>query len=468
MFEKVIQYFKEICSIPHGSGNTEKLCDFCEGFAVSHNLSYKRDSAGNIVIFKDGTKGYEKSPSVILQGHLDMVCVKEEDCDIKFLTDGLRLKEDGDYIFADGTSLGGDAGIAIAYALAVLDSTAISHPPLEVVFTTDEETGMEGAKALDLSSLSSEMLINIDSENEGTILVSCAGGIRADVRFDGNLINENQKALSVFLSGLTGGHSGTEIHKNRLNAICELAKLLSVSGNFSLSSFSGGSADNAIPSFAKATVIPENEELFLKELSRNYETLKEKALHTDPLISLEFTECEASSFFAPSVSKKIAEAAATVFNGVIAFSENIDGLVETSLNLGTAKTENGSVSFCHALRSSVTEEKEKLCEKLKKHYEAFGFSCNFHSDYPAWEYKENSRLQSVFKESYKDLTGNDLKISAIHAGLECGLFTSKRPDLDCISFGPNMKDIHSVKEKLSISSSKRTFELLIKVLERLT
>lgn len=468
MFEKVLSYFREIASIPHGSGNTDMLCDYCVNFALSHNLRYIKDLSGNIVIFKNGTHGYETSPEVILQGHLDMVCVKEESSSIDFLKQGLKLCEDEEYIWADGTSLGGDDSIAIAYALAILDSDNIAHPPLEVIFTTDEETGMFGAEGLDMTPLKSKMLINIDSEEEGTLLVSCAGGVRCDGKIPVKSVNENKKGLKLTLSGLKGGHSGTEIHKAHLNAIITLCSLLLDVKHFSLSSIKGGSADNAIPTFCEATLFTEDKDTFIKCVTEKFNEIKECHKNSEPDMTLSITDEDISNIISEKDSRKIVKAVSGVPNGVIAFSENIEGLVETSLNLGLISREEDNILVGHALRSSVSASKEKLKESLSKHYEASNADLDFHSDYPGWEYKENSVLQKVFKICHKELFGKELNVSAIHAGLECGIFLKKAPYLDCVSFGPDIFDIHSTNEKLSKASAKRSFELLVSVLRCLS
>ena len=466
MFDKVLSYFYDIASIPHGSGNTSKLLQYCVRFAEERKLRYVTDPTGNIVIFKNGTEGYETSPSVIIQGHLDMVCVKEEGCDINFLTDGLNIKREGDFIFAEGTSLGGDDGIAIAYALAVLDSDNISHPPLEVVFTTDEETGMFGAEGLDMSLLKSKMLINIDSEDEGTLLVSCAGGVRCDGKFTVKEDERNEDGLKITLTGLKGGHSGTEIHKGHLNGIISLCKLLK-GEKFCLSDIKGGSADNAVPAFCEVLALAKNEADFAKNLKEKFALFKEEHKNIEPDMELRIENAHIESVISKEDTENIITTLSDLPDGVIAYSENIEGLVETSLNLGVISKSKGIITTGHSLRSSVGEEKEKLKAALSDHYEKQGAKYAFHSDYPAWEYKENSHLQEVFRKCYKEKAGKDLKISAIHAGLECGLFTEKAPWLDCVSFGPDMEAIHSTKERLSVSSSERTFYLLLSVLKEL-
>lgn len=466
MIEKVFEIFKEICSIPHGSGNTKGLCDYCVNFANTHSLRYYRDTFGNVVIFKDATEGFERVPAVILQGHLDMVCVKTDESEIDFEKDGLKLIETDDFIFADGTSLGGDDGIAIAFCLAILESDSIAHPPLEVVFTVDEETGMYGAEALDTSVLSGKMMINIDSEEEGTLLVSCAGGVRADAEFETETDENLQDALKITLKGLTGGHSGTEIDKGRLNAITALAKLIK-EDDVRLVSTHGGSADNAIAAFCSATITSENLEKTKNNIESAFERLRRDCSDTDKNIEISFEKTKAQYPLTKTVSKSVLSSLCEVPDGVISFSENVEGLVQTSLNLGIIRTDKNKTQITHALRSSVSAEKEELSKRIAAHYKKFGAKVKFHSDYPAWEFKENSILQKVITQTYKEIYGKQMNVSAIHAGLECGIFAGKIKDLDCVSLGPDIFDIHSVSEKLSKKSAERVFGLLVKVLSKL-
>lgn len=466
MFEKALEYFREICSIPHGSGNTKLLSEYCCRFAEEHALRYYTDESGNVVIYKNASAGYEDSPAVILQGHLDMVCVKTKESKINFETDGLELFETEEFIEAVGTSLGGDDGIAVAFALAILESKTIAHPPLEVVFTTDEETGMYGAEALDAGVLSGKMMINIDSEEEGTLLVSCAGGVRADAEFNLQFEENKNDKINVTLSGLAGGHSGTEIDKGRLNAVIALAKMLEKE-DISLVSIDGGSADNAIAVFCNAVIATQNAEITKRNLANSFEKLKEKLSPEDSGITITFEDTEGTSALRKDISDAVIFAIANVPNGVISMSENVDGLVQTSLNLGIIKTDESKIEITHALRSSASGEKEELAHRLEAHYKSYGANVNFHSDYPAWEFKENSVLQKVFAETYEEQYGRQMNITAIHAGLECGLFCGKIDGLDCVSMGPDIFDIHTTDEKLSKKSAQRVLDLLVKVLAKL-
>ena len=460
-----IDYFKEMCLIPHGSGNTKAMSDYFENFAKAHSLKVIREDCGNIIIFKDATEGYENSAPVILQGHLDMVCVSDGKTDINFETDGLTVCEDDDFIFAKGTSLGGDDGIAGAYALEILARDDIQHPALEVVLTIDEETGMDGANALDVSVLKSRMLINLDSEDEGTLLTSCAGGIRADTEIPfstGKAVNETVK---VTVTALAGGHSGTEINKGRQHAAVLLASLLKDADVQSFAAFNAGNADNAIPFFASCVI--EKDENKLELLKKLFDEKKKDFCPEDKNGVILFESSDEKELLSKKDAQSVLSYITSVKNGVVSMSENVPGLVQTSLNLGVVKTEGGKVTLSHAIRSSVNAERAKLEKDVEKTAESLGGKTAFHSGYPAWEFFENSVLQKVFCAAYKEMFNREMTVSAIHAGLECGILSGKIKGLDCVSLGPDIFDIHSADEKLSKKSAQRTFELLLSVLKKL-
>ena len=466
MFGKVLEYFRLICSLPHGSDNTSLISDMLCDFAASRHLRYIKDSLGNVIIFKNGTDGYETSPAVILQGHIDMVCVKDEGIEIDFKKDGLSLSEDEDYIWANGTSLGGDDGIAVAYMLAILDSDSVPHPPLECVFTVDEETGMYGAEALDLSVLSGKMLINLDSEDEGTMLVSCAGGIRLDALFGFDKAESEKPAIKISLSGLTGGHSGTEIDKNRPNAVFALLKALKSLDGICLCEISGGSADNAIPTDCQAVIAADNPAEATEKIKQYFEFFKEQ-YPDEKAATVTVEEAVAKASFIEKDTKAFLSCMGEVPDGVVSMSADIKNLVQTSLNLGVIRTDESGIAIGHALRSSVRAEKEALQEKVASVYQKHGANVTLHGDYPEWEFRKDSRLQKVIAAEYKKQSGNEMTVTAIHAGLECGLFCKKRPGLDCVSLGPDIFDIHTSLEKLSKKSAERVFTLLLSVLEEL-
>lgn len=470
--EKVFRFFNDISMIPRGSGNTDKISEFCCEFAKSIGLEYIRDRANNVMIFKNGSVGRENEDPVILQGHLDMVCEKSAGCEIDFLNDPLDLKIKGDYVYAEGTTLGGDDGIAVAFCLAILDSEDISHPPLEVVFTTDEEAGMEGAQAIDVSCLRSKKMINIDSEAEGTLWVSCAGGGRADIRYEFAPVAVSGTVCEIVLSGLHGGHSGTEIDKGYANANKLMGRVLNeISGSvdYCLVSINGGTMDNAITRECRAKIVISSEsEALFKIINRLNTSLRKEFRETDPELNLKVCGGSAEKYsLNKAETKNIVEMLCEFPNGVISMSENIDGLVETSLNLGAVKTSDRCVSFTFLLRSSNNSKRKELTENIIAIAEKYGAKTRVHSEYPAWEYKENSVLQSVFAETYKDVFGKEMVVTAIHAGLECGLFCGKINGLDCVSFGPDILDIHTPQEKLSISSCARMWEYLLEVLKRI-
>lgn len=471
--KQVFQYFEELSNIPHGSGNTKEISDYCVAFAKERGLSYCQDEYNNVIIFKDGTAGYEASDPVIIQGHLDMVCEKEADADIDFTKDGLKLYVDGDFLKAKGTTLGGDDGIAIAYALAVLDSSDISHPPIEAVFTVDEETGMLGANSIDVSMLKGRRLLNIDSDEEGVFLTGCAGGLRMDCSIPVSYTQTEGICIQWKLTGLAGGHSGAEIHKERANAIItagRILKSLQDKAGISLAKLTGGLMDNAIPREVTASIViePGKEDILKEELTFLEHTLKKEYHISDPGLSLTFTPGEAGTYSVLNDGSfvKTLMFLRSIPYGVQHMSLDVPGLVETSLNPGILLLTTEALEVHVSIRSSVTSRKEETADRLEFLTEFLGGTALRSGDYPAWEYKADSRLRELMAECYRDLFGQEPKIQAIHAGLECGLLSGKLPGLDCISFGPNNFDIHTPQERLSISSTERVWNLILEFLRR--
>lgn len=484
---KVFEYFEAICGIPHGSGNIEKISDYLVAFAKERNLLVIQDEVKNVIIIKEATPGYENEPVMVLQGHMDMVAVKKPDCDIDMKKDGLRLAVDGDYVYAKDTSLGGDDGIAVAYALALLDSDTIKHPRLEVIITVDEEVGMDGAMAIDLSMLKGNRLLNLDSEDEGIFLTSCAGGARAACRLPLSMHESKGILAEITINGLQGGHSGVEIHHERGNSNCLMSRVLwSLQEKMpvQLVSVDGGLADNAIPRETKAVVlIPEGSDLCAELLKNPTEpTVLENTLEDlmmdiadelatkDPGFAMSWKRNnEITEALAVSVEDT---AKATAFlvampNGVQAMSADVKGLVETSLNMGMLKLykDEAALEAVFAVRSSVESAKAALLDKLAAIAKLAGGTCNVVGNYPGWVYRVDSPLRDKMIAIFKEMYGREPKVEAIHAGLECGILGSKIKDLDCVSIGPDMKDIHTTEERLSISSTKRVWEYLVKVLE---
>lgn len=472
--KKVYKYFEEICGIPHGSYNTKQISDYLVEFAKNKNIRYIQDEANNVIMFKDGTRGYENSDTVMIQGHMDMVCEKDKGCDIDFEKEGLRLRCDGKAITADGTTLGGDDGIAVAYALAILDSDDIEHPPLEVVITVDEEVGMLGAAALDATVLKSKMMLNIDSEEEGVLLVSCAGGMTSECKIPVAYTEDMQDmtGYEITVTGLQGGHSGVEIDKNRANSnkvMGRILYMLSQEENICISSVNGGLKDNAIPRETKAVVAFKessvtNIENKIKELNS---TLKNEYLFSDGDITLNIVKTQVDKVMTREVSNNIITALYCYPNGIMRMSSDIDGLVQSSLNLGVLSTTDNEVLFRFSVRSSVESEKRDIGYQLKCLTESLGGNYSENGSYPAWEYKQDSRLRDVMKQTYKDMFDDMPEIQAIHAGLECGLFAGKLPGLDCISYGPRIDDIHTPAETLYVDSVERMWKYTLEVLKKL-
>lgn len=469
--QKVFFYFEEITKIPHGSGNVERISDYLVEFARERNLFCIQDEVKNVIIVKEATEGYEEEPAVIMQGHMDMVAVKKPDCDIDMKTQGLRVAVDGDNIYAEGTSLGGDDGIAVAYALAILDSDYLQHPRLEVVITVDEEVGMDGARAIDLSMLRGKRLLNLDSEEEGIFLTSCAGGAR--VRCSVPVKREACEGVTyeVTVGGLLGGHSGAEIHKERGNSnslfgrlLWNLAQVVPVR----LVSVNGGLADNAIPRETKAIVTIEEKycSTFEALVGGTASEIKEELATKDPDFYLEIKECSAGSMEAVTVedTEKVAMFLTTLPNGVQGMSADMPGLVETSLNMGILECDEAGIHAEFAVRSSVESAKHALIAKVKAVTLLAGGGMSMSGDYPGWKYRVHSPLREKMLALYEKMYGEKPRVEAIHAGLECGILGSKIEDLDCVSFGPNMRDIHTTEETLSIASTARVWEYLVALL----
>lgn len=472
--KKVFEYFEMISSVPHGSNNTTQISNLCCKFAKQRGLKHYCDELGNVIIYKEASCGYEAHDTVIIQGHMDMVAVKTPDCGIDLENEGLKLKTDGKYIWAEGTSLGADDGIAVAMAMAVLDSDSIEHPPVEVVFTINEETGMDGAQFLDASFLHGKTMLNIDSEAEGVITCGCAGGMHALAEYTLDAQKTERFCVELQIDGLAGGHSGNEIHKNRANSNILMLKLLAdINGLavFRLVSIDGGEKDNAIANSTRAVIaISESDfETVLSVVNGFFKRSLEQYKTTDPELSIRVNELGNRCVFASDeeMTDKIISALSVVPNGVQTMSGDIEGLVESSLNLGVIKTRNNTVSLSFCLRSSAAAEMLNIRNKLLKIVKMSDGKLHFDGEYPAWEYKKNSALRDKAVMVYERLYGAKPELCVIHAGLECGLFADKIEGLDCISFGPNIPDIHTTSEKLDIASTQRVWEFLIELLRRL-
>lgn len=471
---KVFDYFEEISRIPRGSGNNKGISDYLVEFAKKHGLEYKQDACENVIIWKKASEGMEDKPGIILQGHMDMVCEMEKDVCHDFSTESLDLQMEGDFIFAKGTTLGGDDGIALAYGLAILADDSLVHPPLEMVFTTDEETGMDGAIGLDTSVLKGKYMINIDSEEEGTLLTGCAGGMSVSGVFIGEKKEKIGDVLSLNISGLKGGHSGTEIEKNRENATLLAARMLNSLKvkkiPFSLISIEGGQKDNVIPRETTVEIMVEDKNEVSAQVDEISNLIKQEIQLQEPGVQVEmqWKEKEKAVVYSEEFTKKILFFFNHVPNGVQKMSSAINGLVESSLNLGICHTKEEKIFVSFSLRSSVQSYKEYMCEQLKELIELLGGRFYKKSEYPAWEYRVDSRLREMMKKVYIQQYGKEPKIEAIHAGLECGILSGKKPELDIVSIGPDILDIHTPKERLSISSAQRVYRYLLEVLKNIS
>lgn len=470
---RVFTFFEEITQIPHGSGHIEAISNYLADFARARGLEYIQDKVGNVIIIKGATPGYEQEPAVILQGHMDMVAVHKPELDIDMTREPLKVAIEGDRIYAEGTSLGGDDGIAVAYGLALLDDDTLQHPRLEVVITVDEEVGMDGARAIDLSMLQGHRLLNLDSEEEGIFLASCAGGARINCVLD---LEEKRQPMTgvqyeLTLGGLQGGHSGAEIHKERGNSNMLMARLLyNLSGSvkMGLCSCQGGLADNAIPRVTTAHILVEEaDESRLQQLVQEYGAVLRQELATkDPGVTVS-AAAQGTLRAECLTGNALRQAMCYLYSlpwGVQATSADIPGLVETSLNPGILTIDSGTLVVEFSVRSCIESSKQALLDKVQALTCLAGGRCEVTGDYPGWAYRVDSPLRNKMVALYEKLYGEKPRVEAIHAGLECGILAAKLEDLDCISLGPNMYDIHTTEETLSISSTQRVWEYLVQLL----
>ena len=470
--KEVFHFFEEISKIPRPSYKEGQISDYLVNFAKERNLEVYQDEIKNVVIIKEATRGYENVEPIIIQGHMDMVCEKEPGYEIDFEKEGLTLQVNGDYLSAKGTTLGGDDGIAVAYALAILDSHTIAHPRLEVIITVCEEVGMDGATALELPMITGKRMLNLDSEQEGGMLVSCAGGCTTVCKLPVSFTSEHGQIVTVRIGGLLGGHSGDEIDKQRGNSNQLMGRFfmrLQEKTEFRIAELGGGAKDNAIPreTHAKLIIREEKTEVFLQEIEQYQAILTKEYQSSDPGAKIEGevlkeNEVDAMSF---EDTKKTIFLLVHLPGGIQRMSMDIEGLVETSLNMGILCIKDSAVCMTYSVRSSVQSQKEFLVAKLKSMTEFVGGSISVHGEYPAWEYKKNSPFREQAIAIYEKMYGQKPTVEAIHAGLECGILAGKIKELDCISIGPNMDDIHTTEERLSISSAKRVWEYVLEILK---
>ena len=465
----VFKYFEEISQIPRGSGNEKEISNFLYKFAKDLGLEVIQDEHLNILIRKPATEGYENCPGVILQGHMDMVCEKNKDADHDFEKDPIDLRIIDDMIYANGTTLGADNGIAVAMGLAVLASNDLAHPSLEVLITSNEEAGMTGANGLDGGILKGKYIINLDSEEEGYLLVSCAGGNRAYVTLPLTYksVDENKQALLVEVKGLLGGHSGMDIVKQRANSNVVMGRILNLLDvDYDLVEVNGGSKNNAIPRECEAKVVVDKNQVdaLKSSVSKIEEILKHEFSTTDPGLKVIVEETTADKALTDDCKSKALLLLNLIPNGIQTQSMDIEGLVESSTNLGVVKTSEDKMSFESAVRSSVATLRENINNKTKLLADSVGANFENTDGYPAWEYVKDSKLEHICVDVYEKLTGKKPIITAIHAGLECGLLLDKMNGAEAISMGPDMFEVHTPNEHLSIPSVKNVYEFLLEVL----
>ncbi len=474
--QEVFFYFNQISSIPHGSGNTENITKYCVNFAAEHGLQCYHDEMGNVIIYDEGTEGCGSDEPVILQAHLDMVCDKKEGCTKDMKAEGLTLCTDGSFVWAEGTTLGSDDGIAVAYILAILASDDLPHPPIEALFTVDEEIGMLGARSIDASKLRGKRLINLDSEIEGVLTVSCAGGVRAlcevPLDFTEDRLPE-AKAYRIYVSGLRGGHSGVDINRHRSSALKILGRLLEYIGRrivVSIADLKGGGKDNAIPNHAETVIYVDKRfaKLLESSVKEFYDILKKELVNLEPeiVIAVESAVSEGRATDESS-TKKLIFALMQVPDGIQTMSPDIPDMVQTSLNLGTAFIHNDVFTMSFLIRSNAASGKQTTIQKLNSFIDYIDGKIIFRSDYPAWEYKMVSPLRDIMIETYREIYADDPVVTSIHAGLECGILAGKIENLDMISFGPSLENVHTPDERMNVASVERTWRYLIKVLENL-
>ena len=467
----VFRFFEEMCAIPHGSANTKAVSDWLMAFARERGLEAYQDQLNNVIIIKEATAGYENAPAVILQGHMDMVCEKAPDCEKDMEKEGLDLAVDGDTVYARGTTLGGDDGIAVAMALALLDADDIPHPRLEAVFTVDEEIGMLGAVGMeDVSMLRGRRMLNLDSEVEGVFTVSCAGGNLTKCTLPVCRETFGAEFLTVTVGGLRGGHSGVEIDKGLGNACMLLGRVLTACGRktaLRLVSVSGGLKDNAIPREASAVVAAADAREIRAVCARLDAELKNEYRTTDPEVFVSVRDGGDGLPMDEDSTRRILAFLTCAPNGIQAMSADIPSLVQTSLNLGILTTGDETVDASFCVRSSVDSQKQMLVERLECLTETLGGSVGVFGDYSGWEYRSDSPLRELLVEVFTEQYGHAPKIEAIHAGVECGIFAGKLPGLDCVSMGPDLTEIHTCRERLHIASVQRLWAMVLETLKRM-
>lgn len=468
--KKVFNWFHELNQIPRCSGEEKNVSDFLVNFAKERDLEVYQDDIYNVIIKKQGTQGYENLDPIIIQGHMDMVCVKGKDSNHDFTKDPIEMIVEGDFLRANETTLGADDGIAVAFALAILDSDDLKHPPLEILITTNEETGMDGVHGLSNEHLQGKTLLNIDSEEEGIFLVSCAGGATKMTRFKVYKEDNKSDGLKIKISGLKGGHSGMEIIKQRANAIKLMGRILDNCRrkyDITLSKLSGGTKHNAITNISEASFVTKNSKELKKVIQDFTAELKEEFRVEDPGLTIDVQDIKLENSYTHELSENLIDYIIMCPDGVQYMSRDIDGLVQTSLNNAIIEEKDGVIEITTSVRSASSSSLREILNVLEIVAKRAGADTKELGNYPAWQYDENSKIRDKALEVYKKIFNKEAEVSAIHAGLECGLLKEILPDTDMLSFGPNLFDVHTEKEHLSISSAERVWKFLITLLENL-
>lgn len=470
-FDSVLKYFYEISAIPRPSYHEDKIADYLMNFAHTHGLEVLRDNAHNVLIRKRASDDKIGAPAVLLQGHTDMVCEKNGDCAHDFTTEGIKILQDGDFIYADGTTLGADNGYAVATMLAILADNSICHPTLECLFTSAEEVGLDGMRAVDPEWIHARLMINLDSCDEMSATAACAGGVRTNFDRDVTGVAYSGKAVRAFITGLCGGHSGEDIDRCRANALKIAARLycgLSELPGIHLISIKGGNKDNAIPRECEMLFAAAEPDRAVEAVERFADVIKDELCRDDEAFHIDTSVIDFSGDRLSTADEcAVINLLRIVPCGPLAMSADLPGLVETSSNTAVIAADASYAHLTVSSRSSVESKLDDVCGIMERCGAVCGFAVSHKSRYPGWKFRTDSAIQAIYKESSKDCFGNEGKIIGIHAGLECGLLSEKIPEMDMLSIGPNMYDIHTPKERLSLSSAARTCNLVLDMLKRI-
>jgi dipeptidase D len=469
----VWKHFDEIRKIPRCSKHEEKIREYVENFAKKQNLKSKTDKIGNVVIFKPASSGMENKPTVVLQGHMDMVCEKNSDVEFDFSKDPIKLKLDGDHLTADGTTLGADNGIGMAMSLAILEDDSLKIGPIEALFTVDEETGLTGAFAMESDMLTGKILLNLDSEDFGVITVGCAGGgdSKIKVPFKTQKVNNEMDSISIKISGLRGGHSGVDIHEQRGNAVKLLTRMLWKVSNdydFLIADLNGGDKHNAIPreAFANVSVKKSDKNKFIELLKNEGKEILKEIKPIDPNFNVDIEDIsKPTSTLTKDSQIKILNLLHGLPHGIDKMSYDIPDLVETSTNLASVKLNEQNALIHLSTRSSINSSLQDLRDRIHAIADLSNAKVSEDDPYPGWKPDLDSKILKLSKKIFKDMYGKEPKVEAIHAGLECGIIGEKFPGMDMISIGPTLKYPHSPEEQLHVSTVEKTYKYVIKILE---